>query len=90
VQGDFHSNVYIHAWHRQMFFVGTLGENSKQVVFIATFSEAYKTANGFSLATPPERVEALLGKPTATTPFGGADAGTRMIYDETGFVRPHL
>ena len=59
VNPDFLNNVYIYAWHRQQFFVGTLGEKSRRVVFVATFSGAYKTAKGLSLATPPERIEAL-------------------------------
>lgn len=66
--------------------VGTLGENSQRVMFIATFGEACKTAKGLSLATPPEGVEPLYGKPTANTQFGSWSAGYRMIYDDSGLA----
>jgi hypothetical protein len=83
---DYVNNVYIHAWHNLQFLAGTLGEKSKRVIFIATFSGAYKTMKGLSLATTPVGVEVLYGKPTANTQFGSWETGSRMIYDETGLA----
>jgi hypothetical protein len=86
MNGDYADNVYSHAWHNLSLFVGTVGENSPKVVFLAIFSKDYKTAEGLSLNAPPQNIEALYGKPTVNNQFGSWATGYRMIYDERGLA----
>jgi hypothetical protein len=79
-------DVYLHAWHNLSFFVSTLGEHSQKVVYLAIFSKDYKTAEGLSLNTPPQNIEALYGRPTVNMQFFAPNSGSLMIYDQRGLA----
>jgi hypothetical protein len=72
-------DVWAHNWDKHFFFAGTLGETSQQVVFLATFAEESRTARDISLGASRQGVEAVYGKPTATTRL-------RVIYDDIGLA----
>lgn len=74
---------WVHLWERLGLAATASGLRGAQTVdVLIAISEGFKTAEGVSVRSKRETVEAAYGKPTAVTRATNAEA--RLIYDEIG------
>jgi hypothetical protein len=77
------TEYWTHSWERLgVVATATGGRDAQTVDVLIAFTQDHKTAQGVSVSTQRDVVEAAYGKPTAVTRATNSD--TRLIYDEIG------